>query len=187
MPAPPGLAGAVVAFTGCIYVAADVDRDEVLVQLGPDLLSSPSQPAFLAWLATAVDGVALNNEVVLAGIGTGTPDGSLEPFPEWRDHERAGHGAVRRRDVSGWIRSDGGGVVLVGRGMVDRWEVAYEVEPGAPAGTGRALAAAALGLVPAGEPVFAQVAPGHAQSLRAALGAGFRPIGGEVLIIEAHE
>jgi hypothetical protein len=72
---------------------------------------------------------------------------------------------------------------VLGRGLAGRWEVSYEVEPGARGpGLGRALAAEALGLLPAGTPVFAQVAPGNSLSLRATLAAGYRPIGGEVLL-----
>jgi hypothetical protein len=38
-------------------------------------------------------------------------------------------------------------------------------------------------LVPAGEPIFVQVAPGNVPSLRAVLAAGgFTPIGGEILL-----
>jgi hypothetical protein len=37
-------------------------------------------------------------------------------------------------------------------------------------------------LLPAGEQVWAQVAPGNAASVRAALAAGFRPVGAEVLL-----
>jgi hypothetical protein len=48
-------------------------------------------------------------------------------------------------------------------------------------GTGRGLIGDALRLVPAGEPVFAAVAPGNARSLRAFLAAGFTPLGSEVL------
>jgi len=47
-------------------------------------------------------------------------------------------------------------------------------------GTGRAVARAAAGLVPAGEPLWAQVAPGNAASLRAVTAAGFVPVGAEV-------
>ena len=43
------------------------------------------------------------------------------------------------------------------------------------------LAIAARGCVPEGEPLFAQVAPGNAASVRSVLAAGFRPIGSEVL------
>ncbi len=49
---------------------------------------------------------------------------------------------------------------MVGRGLCGRWEVGYEVEPEhRNAGRGRRLVAAARRLVPAGEPLFAQVAP----------------------------
>lgn len=49
-------------------------------------------------------------------------------------------------------------------------------------GLGRELAAAALGLLPADTPIFAQVSPGNSHSMRATLAAGYRPIGGEVLL-----
>jgi hypothetical protein len=46
---------------------------------------------------------------------------------------------------------------------------------------GRKVARAAAALVPAGEPLWAQVAPGNAASLRAVGAAGFVPVGAEVL------
>jgi GNAT superfamily N-acetyltransferase len=48
-------------------------------------------------------------------------------------------------------------------------------------GLGRLLVAAARHPTPPGEPLFAQVAPGNAASLRAVGAAGFRPIGGRGL------
>ena len=76
---------------------------------------------------------------------------------------------------------------MLGRGVADRWEVSFEVDPAARGrGTGRALAAAALGLLPAGTPVFARVSPGNSVSLRATLAAGYLPIGGEVLLPAAR-
>ncbi len=74
-------------------------------------------------------------------------------------------------------------MVLVGRGFAGRWEAAFEVDPGERGhGLGRALAGAARHLVPQGEPVWAQVSPGNAASLRATLAAGYRPVGSEVLL-----
>ena len=52
---------------------------------------------------------------------------------------------------------------------------------GANRGLGRLLVAAARHLTPPGEPLFAQVAPGNAASLRVVEAAGFRPVGAEVL------
>ena len=51
------------------------------------------------------------------------------------------------------------------------------------AGLGRRLIAAGRRLAPAGAPLFAQVSPGNAASLRAFLAAGFRPVGAEVLLL----
>ncbi|NGN62857.1 GNAT family N-acetyltransferase, partial [Streptomyces sp. A7024] len=50
------------------------------------------------------------------------------------------------------------------------------------AGLGRRLAAAARRLVPDGAPLWAQIAPGNAASVRAFLAAGFRPVGAEALL-----
>lgn len=182
VPSPRPLAGAIVAFTGCTYVAADVDCDELESHLGANRLAGPVEPRFVQWLAGRVNGRARNHEVILAGIGTGSRPDAFQPEPNWPDHERAGHGARLRRDVHGWTYRDGQGIVLIGRGLVDRLEIAYETAPDAPAGTGSAMVRDALGLVPAGTPLFAQVAPGNARSLRAALAAGYRPLGGETLI-----
>jgi hypothetical protein len=62
--------------------------------------------------------------------------------------------------------------------------MAYEVaEPARGNGLGRRLAITARTLVASDQPLFAQVAPGNASSLRSALAAGFRPIGSEVLFV----
>ena len=53
-------------------------------------------------------------------------------------------------------------------------------------GSRPALARAARHLVPAGEPLWAQVAPANAASVRAFLAAGFTPVGAEVLLAAAH-
>jgi hypothetical protein len=61
--------------------------------------------------------------------------------------------------------------------------VAFEVEPAARChGLGRRLAEIASSLAPPGEPLFAQVSPGNAASLRAVLNAGYRPVCAEVLL-----
>lgn len=45
------------------------------------------------------------------------------------------------------------------------------------------LALAARHLVPDGEPLWAQIAPGNAASVRALLSAGFTPVGAEALLV----
>ena len=63
--------------------------------------------------------------------------------------------------------ADGAGVVIIGRGLADRWEAAFEVdEPARGRGLGRRLVAAALDLVPDGEPLFVAIAPGNVPSLK---------------------
>ena len=72
-----------------------------------------------------------------------------------------------------------------GEASPDAGRPSFEVAPAARGrGLGRTLAAMAMLAVPRGERVFLQVAPGNAASLRAALGAGFRPIGAEVLFLK---
>jgi GNAT superfamily N-acetyltransferase len=87
-----------------------------------------------------------------------------------------------RTGVRAWAVE--GAVLVVGRGLAGRWEVALEVEPAYRGrGLGRALAAAAPGLVPPGEPLWAQVSPANVASLRAFLAAGYRPVAAEILLI----
>ena len=79
-----------------------------------------------------------------------------------------------RDEIDVWRTRDGDAILAVGRGICDRWELGFEIAPEARGrGLGRRVAAAARGLVPAGTPVWAQVAPGNAASLRAVIAAGF--------------
>jgi GNAT superfamily N-acetyltransferase len=97
-------------------------------------------------------------------------------------------GAVRlaralryRDDVRGWETPRG--IVLLGRGVAGRWEVSVEVEPQHRGqGLGRDLVTAARHLMPDGEPLWAQIAPGNAASVRAFLAAGYKPVGAEALL-----
>jgi RimJ/RimL family protein N-acetyltransferase len=89
-----------------------------------------------------------------------------------------------RDDVRVLSDPTGNGLVILGRGLAGRWEVAFEVVLSARGrGLGRALASAARRHAPADEPLFAQAAPGNATSLRVLLAAGFTPIGAEVLLL----
>jgi hypothetical protein len=99
------------------------------------------------------------------------------------DHPRVRRARRYRDDVRVW--STQGGVLIGGRGVAGRYEIAFEVEPTARgAGLGRALATAGRHVAPPGEPVFVQVTPGNAASVRALLAAGFTAIGAEVLLPE---
>ena len=66
-------------------------------------------------------------------------------------------------------------------------EASIEVDPGRRGGgLGRALAAAARHLVPDGAPLWAQISPANAASVRAFLAAGFRPVAAEALLKDAE-
>jgi RimJ/RimL family protein N-acetyltransferase len=170
---------AVVEFTGHSFVLTDRDRDDVLAR-GADGFGGASHPDLLRWLA-GPDGWIGSHDAVLAARGTG--GGRLVERDDLDDHPRVVRSRHHRRDVD--VYGDETGVVTIGRGLVDRLEVSVEVFPAGMAGDGRRLIAEALGLVPAGEVVFAQVAPGNAASLRAFLSCGFAPIGAETLLLPA--
>ena len=168
---------AVVEFTGHSFVLTDRDRGDVL-ERGADGFGGASHPDLLRWLA-GPDGWIGSHDAVLAARGIG--DGRLVPRDDLDDHPRVVRSRQHRRDVG--VYGDDSGVVTIGYGLVDRLEVSVEVLNGATAGAGRRLIVEALGLVPAGEIVFAQVAPGNAASLRAFLSCGFAPIGAETLLL----
>jgi RimJ/RimL family protein N-acetyltransferase len=99
-----------------------------------------------------------------------------------RDHPRVERAGRYRHEIRVFVADDDAAVLVVGRGVCDRWELGFEVAPGARGrGLGRSVARAAAGLVPAGEPLWAQVAPGNAASLRSVLAAGYVPVAAEVL------
>ena len=80
--------------------------------------------------------------------------------------------------------ADDVGLVTLGSGLVGRLELSVELLSAEKygAGAGTRLISDGLAEVPAGELVWAQVAPGNAASLRSFLRAGFVPIGAETLI-----
>ena len=112
----------------------------------------------------------------------GPPPLALEARAGLASHRRVARANRYRRDLQVLGDRDGGGLLVLGRGLAGRWEVAFEVEPERRGrGLGRALARSARHLVPAGEPLFAQVSPGNVASVRALLAAGYAPVGSEVL------
>lgn len=179
MPPPSPRFSAVLAFTGHHVVAADVSPDWVRERLVGGDVGEPLGPTFLAALCAATGRVMSGTvDAVLVAPGDGpapAPDLVAEPDPA----EVLG---PQRDDVRVWTCD--GGRLLLGRGLAGRWEVAVAVEPEARnQGLGRALFRAGRHLVPGGEPVWAQVAPGNVSSLRALLEAGFSPAGTEALLV----
>jgi GNAT superfamily N-acetyltransferase len=182
LPRPAGPVSAVLSFAAHSVVAADVDPAWVARRVPAGDLGAPLSAAFLHALEVATGGRAGSLDVVLAAFGrSGLPPLPLAVAADV-EHQRVRRAERYRSDLRTWTAP--GGLVLVGRGLVGRWEASFEVEPEARSrGLGRALADAAKHLVPAGEPLFLQVAPGNVPSLRAVLAAGYTPIGAEVLFL----
>jgi hypothetical protein len=172
----------VVSFPGLIVVAADVGKDWVESWMGDGDFARPTGPPFLTALEELlrVEADALD-AVLLAGPLPGDPPIELTPLTD-PEHPRVIRALRYRSEVKVW--STDHGVLIIGRGLAGRWEAAIEVIPESRNnGHGRALATAARHLVPEDRPIWAQIAPGNASSLRAFLGAGYLPIGSEVILI----
>ncbi len=187
LPAPPGRADVMLAFTGHFVLAADIDAEEIRARVPPGDFSIPMSTAFLAWLGERLGSAAATHDALLVALGTGAGAPAwLQPI-DASTHPRVERASRYRADARVWSADGGAGVVIVGRGICGRWELGFEVEPGARAhGLGRRIVAAARGLVPEGAALWAQVAPGNAASLRTVIAGGFAPIGAEVLFPRAH-
>ena len=183
VPQPTARDAGVLDFTAHAVVFADLDPEWIRGQLPPGDLAAPMSPPFLTALCAATGRHAGPVDLLcVAGARPGPPPLDLVPESA-AEHPRIARALNFREEISAW-RADGG-VVLVGRGVAGRWEVAIEVDPDRRArGLGRALARAARHLIPAGTHLWAQVAPGNAASVRAFLAAGFTPAGAEVLLTE---
>jgi GNAT superfamily N-acetyltransferase len=174
----------VIAFAGHSVIFADADPTWVVGQLPAGDLAAPLSPPFLHALAQRTGRVAHATDMLTcAAARPAEPDIELIPEPD-HDHPRIARALGYRDDVQAWRAP--GGVLLIGRGVAGRWEVALEVDDEHRGrGLGRALALAARHLVPGGAPLWAQIAPGNAGSVRAFLAAGFQPVGAEALLTTA--
>lgn len=183
----PPLAGgldALVSFTGTFALAGDLTQEEVDERAPKGEFSIPMSAPFVQWLAGRLSARPATHDAVLVTISQGSGATDLVDAVELLDHPRVQRALRYRRDVRAYATADGSGVVVLGRGITGRWEIAFEVDDDARgSGRGRALAAAGVALLPEGTPVWAQVAPGNAASLRAVLAAGFRLVGAEILFV----
>ncbi len=168
-------------FTGHIVVCAAVEGSWVRERLPPGELSEAFTPPLLGALAQHTGRRVNAIDLLLLAPAAGR--GSLPLSPTTEDHPRVRRARRYRTDLAAW--STEGGILVLGRGLAGRWEVAIEVAPAYRGrGLGRALAAAARGLVPDDRPLWAQVAPGNAASVRAFLAAGYAPVGMEALLVD---
>jgi hypothetical protein len=186
LPQPSPKYAGVLAFTAHSVIFADADPAWIRGQLPPGDLAAPVLPPFLQALAGRTGRrVSSHDMLSVAAPLPGPPAIGLSPVAG-DGHPRVARAMRYRTDVHVWQAA--GGVVLLGRGVAGRWEAAIEVDPGCRGrGRGRELAAAARHLAPGDVPVWAQIAPGNAASVRAFLAAGFAPVGCESLLIPARD
>ena len=182
LPQPSPRDAGVLSFTAHSVVFVDEDPDRVygaLRAVDSDPLSASMNPRFLAALMERTGRTAETIDAML--VAAPLPGGPPLPLREIedRDHPRIRYARRRRDGVRAW--SADGGILVLGRGVGGRLEVSVEVDAAARhLGLGRRLVTAARHL--AAEPVWAQVAPGNARSVRAFQAAGYVPVGAETLL-----
>ncbi|TCO46065.1 hypothetical protein EV646_10786 [Kribbella antiqua] len=188
VPAPSPREACVVALTGHIVVAADVDAAWVAERVPPGDLSAPLNPPFLSALEEATGRRVNGIDAMLLAPAIADPAeraAAAAGLTELTDHNHPRvERAWRYRDEVQVYGDEYGGLVLTGRGLANRLECAVEVpDDSRGKGHGRHLARAARALIPPGTHIWAQVTPGNAASLRAFLAAGYKPAGSEALLV----
>jgi GNAT superfamily N-acetyltransferase len=189
LPQPAERDAGVLGFTAHAVVFADLDPDWITAQLPPDELAAPLSASFLHLLGTRLGRSSHSVDMLTcADPLDGSPDPALAltELPAAAVRGEAAHPrvirALRYRDELRVWQTEGG-LISLGRGLAGRVEVSIEVEPDSRgAGLGRRLAMAARHLAPGSSPLWAQIAPGNAASVRAFVSAGFRPVGAEALL-----
>lgn len=177
LPPPREGVETVMAFTGHAVVATSGSPNSVLAQR-PDGFGGAVTPKFLLWLA-GVGGRVGSHDVVMVASGRG--DATLPLRSDLDAHPRVRHARSLRDSVV--VYGDDRGVVTVGIGIGGLPELSVEVDADKRSkGAGRSLITDALGIIRRGELVVAEAAPGNAQSLRAFLACGFKPIGSAIHI-----
>lgn len=183
VPQPSHRDAGVFAFTAHTVIATDEDPEwvyETLRTVDCDALAASMNARFLAALMDRTGRGSDTIDVMTVGAPLrGEPTLPLEEIDD-PEHPRVVSSRKRRDDVRVWTTD--GGLLVLGRGVAGRLEVAVEVAAGVRhRGLGRELVCTARRLS-GGEPVWAQVSAGNARSLRAFQAAGYLPVGSETLL-----
>lgn len=182
---------AIIGLTGHAVLAVSYDvTDDQLADLGVDGFGAAHHPAVVGALA-GPNGWIDRLEVLLLGVGTGS-DGhqSLVTRPELAKHPLVEH--VRRTcqnlQVMGSREPHEHDVVVISQGVAGLRQISVAVAPEHLRQHRSAhVIGQALSCVPESELVVASVAPGNAVALRAALAAGFVPVGSVQLFSTRRE
>jgi GNAT superfamily N-acetyltransferase len=181
LPQPCSRDCGVISFTAHSVIFTDADPAWVRAQLPDGDLGAPMNSRFLQALCAHTGRRARGVDMLcLTESQPGRPRLRLTRCAA-PSHPRVALAQRFRDNVMAWAAD--GGLVLLGRGVAGRWEVAIEVEPDHRGrGLGRELAAAARHLIPAGVPLWAQISPGNVASVRAFFAAGYEHVGAEALL-----
>lgn len=182
VPQPSPRHAGVLSFTAHSVVFTDEDPGwvhDTLRDVDCDALTATMNPRFLAAFAERTGRWTETVDAMLVGAPLpGEPPLALKEVED-AGHPRIVYARGRRDDVRAWVAE--GGVLVMGRGIAGRLEVSVEVDENVRhRGLGRLLVTAARHLVT--EPLWAQVAPGNARSVRAFQAAGYRQVGAELLL-----
>jgi GNAT superfamily N-acetyltransferase len=163
-------------------VASSATESWVRERLAGDLMG-PLSPAFILELGHQLQRTDDGIDLLLAARGL---EGDCALSPVDRDsHPSVARAAAHRSDLRTFEDVTGEAIVVIGRGLAMRLEVAVEVLPSARGrGIGQRAFFEARQVVPRSEFIFAQIAPANTASLRALLRAGYTPVGSEVLFFD---
>jgi GNAT superfamily N-acetyltransferase len=183
IPQPSPRDAGVLAFTAHSVIFLDEDPRWVLRTLAAqecDPLAATMTPHFLSALLSRTGRSADTIDLLtVAPALHGAPPIDLTRTED-HDHPQVRRAHAHRDDVQIW--STPGGMIVLGRGVAGRWEIALSVEPAArQRGLGKVLAVAARHLIPPGELLWSQQAVGNVRSVRTFQAAGFRPVAAECL------
>jgi hypothetical protein len=160
-PSPPGKSQAVCGFTAHHVISANVSHEEVLERIDPSDLGAALNPTFVTWLGRRLEAGPGSLDVVLAAPGLPDPPDGLLRASLPVEHTRVSRAERYREQVAVYTAVNGEAVVVLGRGLAGRREVSLEIDEAARGrGLGRRLLLGARSLIPEGDVVFAQVAPG---------------------------
>ena len=145
LPPLDGSVEAVCSFTAHSVTAIDLPPDQILAHLDLRDLGAAMSAPFLAWVAesTLTKPGALD-AVLVAPPPPTEPVIELTEREDLVDHPRVARAALYRTGIRVFSDRSAAGILVIGRGLAGRLEMAFEVdEPARCRGLGRRLAASA--------------------------------------------
>ena len=130
LPPLEGQVDAVCSFTAHAVLAVDLPAEELLARLDPNDLGAPMSATFLAWVREAAGHDAGGPGYHAGGAAPSAPSGRspLSCARTSSDHPRVRRATRYRTELHVFADQSGAGVLVIGRGLAGRWEMAFEVD-----------------------------------------------------------